>query len=512
MTLHSLLPQAVRRPARLAAALVSVCVASASSTWAEPPLPATAPALNRALDTEAAFLASRRPVTLQEALALAAKDSRDLAQAKATAAQVAAKARQVFSAILPELSLGATYVRTSAEQKFDFASFAPAFEGSIAAAIAGAGPAYGIGAAPNPAVVEAVTRQYSDELVAQSKPTVLVARDSLYGTLLLQQVLFAPQFFLLPAAAEAEEAAHLGALEAREQVLLGVARVYLALEGLAQLEDAAEDAEAVALGRERDARSQADIGVATELAVLRARSETAQARATRATLAGQRMSLLAMLEALVGSPVRPKDGESTVVSVTPSPEEDQPWERTALVRSSAKALTSQRRFNTFDRLAWLPTVVLQGKGSYNSNQGFAGTNLVFDGIVAAQWTLYDRGQRYVALHENDAKTAEAVARLEGQRAKARATWLGARASLEAAAVALLEAEAQATLAARAQRQVASAFKAGFSTSLEVSDIDAKRFFAASALANARAQLELKKVELAAAEGRLAEALGVPPDR
>jgi outer membrane protein TolC len=249
----------------------------------------------------------------------------------------------------------------------------------------------------------------------------------------------------------------------------------------------------------------------TDLAVLRARSETAQARATLATLSGQRVALLALLEALVGTPVRPEDGSPTHVEVTASPEENLPWERTYLVRSSTVGLTVQERFNTFDRLSWMPTVLAQGKGSYNSNKGFAATNFIFDGIIAAQWTLYDRGQRYAALHENDAKTAEARAKLEGQRAKAKATWIGAKTNLEAARVTLQEAEAQAALASRAQRQVESAFKAGFSTNLEVSDVDNKRFFAASAAANARAQLEIRKVELAAAEGRLADVMGVPPE-
>ena len=46
------------------------------------------------------------------------------------------------------------------------------------------------------------------------------------------------------------------------------------------------------------------------------------------------------------------------------------------------------------------------------------------------------------------------------------------------------------------------------TALELSDIDNKRFLAASAAAQARSQVELRKVELAAAEGRLAKLLGL----
>ncbi len=477
---------------------------------AEPPVPA-APPLNAAVDAERAFLAGRRVVSLKEALTLADKNSTDLAAARASAGQVAAKAGLVYSALLPEISVSASYVHTTAEQKFDFSAFAPAFEGVIAAAINGAGPAYGNPTPANQDVVNAVAKGFSDQLVKNSQPTVIVGANSLYGTVLVQQVLFSPQFFLLPAAGESKEAARLGAAEAREQILLAVAKLYLGIEGLAQIETAARDAEQVALKRERDAKNQQQLGVATDIAVLRAQSETAQARSTLATLSGQRVALLALLEALVGEAVRPPENAPTKLEVTAGDEAASPWSQTYLIRSSEMAVTVQGRFNTFDRIAWMPSLVAQAKGSYNSNKGFANTNFIFDGIIAAQWTLYDRGQRYATLHENDEKTVELRSKLEGARTRARATWVGAKTNLEAARVALEQAEAQAALATRAQKQVESAYQAGFSTNLEVTDIDSKRFLAESAAANARAQVELRKVELAAAEGRLAELVGLPKE-
>ncbi|HEY1088501.1 MAG TPA: TolC family protein [Archangium sp.] len=459
-------------------------------------------------DLEAAYLATRKPVSMVEALKLAEQKSQDLAAAKAAAEQVAAKARLVFSSVLPEITVSGSYVHTTAEQKFDPSAFLDAFEGVIRASIAGTGPAYGFPVAPNEQVVNGVTQGFRDGASSGLQPTTIVARNSFYGTLLVTQTLFAPQMFLLPAADQSKQAARYGQLEAREQVLLNVARLYLAVEGLKSIEDAARDAEQVALKRERDAKNQQQLGVATDIAVLRAQSETAQARSTLATLQGQRVAMLAMLEALVGEPIRPIDGEPTRFDVTASEESSSPWDRTYAVRANRSGLESLETFNRFDRLAWLPSVVAQAKGSYNSNKGFAGTNFIFDGIIAAQWTLYDRGQRYVTMHENDAKTAEGRAKYEAARAKARAGWIGAKTNLVAAQVALQQAESQASLASRAQKQIDSAYQAGFSTSLEVSDIDSKRFFAMSAAAQARAQLEVRKVELAAAEGRLAEVIGL----
>lgn len=478
----------------------------ASVTWAQVPMPSQVPSTS--IDLESAYLATRKPMSMVDALKLAEHKSYDLAAARAAAQQVVAKAKLVFSAALPEITANVSYVRTTAEQKFDPSGFLSAFQGVIDASIRGTGPAYGLQAMPNEQVIGSIQDNFAAGMADGLKPTTIVATNSLYGNLLVSQTLFSPQMLLIPVAEQATEAARYGSLEAREQVLLGVARLYLGIEGLASMQEAAKDAEGVALRRERDASAQQQMGVATDIAVFRAQSETAQARATLATLQGQRVALLAMLEALVGEPVRPVDGEPTHFAVTAREETKTPWEDTYAVKANQYGVMSQETFNRFDRLSWLPSVVAQAKGSYNSNQGFAGTNFIFDAIVAAQWTLFDRGQRYATLHENDAKTLEARAKYEGARAKAKANWFGAKSNLAAAEVALKQSEAQAQLATRAQKQIDSAFQAGFSTSLEVSDIDSKRFFAMSAAAQSRAQLEVRKVELAAAEGRLATLLGL----
>ncbi len=487
---------------RLFVLLMSV----AAYAHAEVPRPAEIP--QAAVDLEAAFSASRKPVTLKEALVLADRQSSDLKAARASAEQVAAKSRAVLGAVLPEITASVSYVHTTAEQKFDPSMFVQAFEGVIDASIRGAGPSYGIPAMPNEQALAAVKQGFTDAITGELKPTTIVARNSLYGNLIVTQTLFTPQMFLLPAADQAEAAAKAGAQEAREQVLLNVARLYLGIEGLGAIAVAAKDAEQVALKRERDALAQSQLGMTTDIALLRAQSETAQARATLATVQGQKVALLAMLEALVGEPIRPVSGEPTRVEVQAGMEADSPWEATFLVRANRLGVESLETFNRYDRISWLPSVIAQAKGSYNSNKGFANTNWMFDGVLAAQWTLFDRGARLVELNTNDAKTVEARAKFEASRARARATWLGAKMNLTAAEVALTQAEAQSQLAERAQRQIGSAYEAGAATSLEVSDIDSKRFFAASSAAQARSQLEVRKVELAAAEGRLAEVIGV----
>ena len=489
--------------------LAAVTVAVTSLAQPQPaltPPSSTSPGVQRALDTEQAFVAGRRQVTMKEALTLAEQKNPDLQAARTSIAIAAANTRKAIAIALPELSLNASYVHTSVAQEFKAKDSAKAqADGTIGLVNYLSQTFTGM---PASEAQLAPLRAQQDAALANVQDIVIVARNSVYGSLLLSQVLFSPNFFLLPAAWEGGEAAKLGTLEAREQILLAVARVYLGLEGIGQIEQAAREAEQVALKREKDAKAQASAGTSTEIAVLRAQSETAQARSLLVQLSGQRVALMALLEALVGEPVRPMEKEPTHFEVTAGKDEDAPWERSYGLKAQAVGLKIQERISSVDKLTWLPTVVAQAKGSYNSNRGFAGTNFIFDGIIAAQWTLYDRGTRYANLRENDAKVLQQRAQFEAASAKAKANWIGAKTNLDAAAVALEQAEAQATLATRAQKQVGAAYEAGLTTSLEVSDVDNKRFLAASSAAQSRAQLEIRKVELAAAEGRLATLLGL----
>ena len=438
---------------------------------ANPPAPVLAPAPD-----------TLRTVTLREALALAARQSPEVASARAQASVVAIGVRRAWTAWQPEVTLSAQFVHSSAEAQLDLGQFVQLVGG-----------VYNL-------------RPVNPQLIPP--PVTIAAENSRYATAQISQPLFTPAgVFLLGPAKAGAEAAERGALEAREQVLLGVARTYLGLQGISRLMDAAREAETVALQREREAKSQLEVGMTVEAALLRAQAETAQARVQLAQLSGQYAQLLALLGALVGEPVRPSALEATPGLVWELPAEDaRPWEDTYAVRSAAKAVQASEGKVTYDRFAWLPSVAAIARGNYNSNVGFTGQNTSYELMVAASMPLYDRGQRYAQLREDEARLAQARAQYESARSRSRASWVAARANLEASQAALVQAEAQAQFAARVQQQVSAAYKAGVATSLELSDADTRRFLAASAAAQARATVEVRRAELAAAAGRIASSL------
>src|SRR5512140_1532029 len=412
----------------------------------------------------------RRKVSLREALQLAAKQGPDIAAARAQAAVVRAGVEQAWTAWQPDISASGTFDHTSAPASLNFGDLAT-----------------GLGL-PRPA----------------NAPTiVIVAPNSRFGTLQIAQPLLTPQGLFAPGIANAAaEAAARGADEQREQVLLAVARTYLNLQALEGLLNAAREAEQVALRREQDARAQISAGTAVELALLRAQTETANARVQIANFEGNNQSLWPLLEALTGERVEPLPfGAPQEIPELPATEAE-PWENSYAVKSAAAAVIAAERATRLDRFAWLPTVSAVARGNYNSNGGFAGTNTSYDLILNVNLPLYDRGQRYAQLHEDEARLQEAQAQLASARARARATWDGARGNLSSAQVALRQATIQAELAAKTQQQVDASYRAGVATSLDLSDADQRKFLAQSAAAQARTEVEVRKAELAVAAGSL----------
>ncbi|HET7785082.1 MAG TPA: TolC family protein [Myxococcales bacterium] len=402
----------------------------------------------------------RRKVSLREALQLAAKQGPDVAAARAQAAVVHAGVEKAWTAWQPDLSATGTFDHTSAPAE-------------IPAGVLG----------PN--------------------PITIVAPNTRLGTLQIAQPLLSPQGIFLPGIANAaSEAAARGADEQREQILLAVARTYLNLQALEGLLNAAREAEQVALRREQDARAQISAGTAVELALLRAQTETANARVQIANFEGNNQSLWPLLEALTGERVEPLPFGAAQEIPEVRQDEAEPWENSHAVKSAIAAVVAAERSTRLDRFAWLPSVAAVARGNYNSNSGFAGTSTSYDLILNVTVPLYDRGQRYAQLHEDEARLQEAQAQLASARARARATWEGARGNLSSAQVALQQATIQAELAAKTQQQVDASYRAGVATSLDLSDADQRKFLAQSAAAQARTEVEVRKAELAVAAGSL----------
>jgi len=403
----------------------------------------------------------RRRATIREALQLTAKQGPDVAVARAQAAIVEASVKRAWTTWQPNIVATGTYDHTSAPSSIPAGSLGPGSPG-----------------------------------------VTLVATNSRYATFQVTQPFLTPQGLFLPGIANKNaEAADRNADENREQILLSTARTFLSLQGLEGLLEAARELEKVSLQREQDARARIAAGTEVEIALLRAQSDTAQARAQIANRQGQIDTLLPLLEALTGEAIEPEPAR--VIELPPLGEETaQPWENAYAVKSAIAFADASRKSVTLAQFLWLPSVSGSFRENYTSNGGFAEKNWTNDLLLNISVPLYDSGIRYAQLAEDRARLAQAQAQLASVRARARASWLAARANLAATAAVVQQSEAQFQFASRTQVQVTASYRAGVSTSLDQQAADQQRFEAQSNVAQARAELEIRKAELAATVGML----------
>src|SRR2546425_11178837 len=404
----------------------------------------------------------RRKISLKEAMQLTVKQGPDVAAARALAEITRANIRKAWTNWQPNVVATGQFDRTSA-----------------------------------PSIISGASLGLPSDVV-------LVGRHSWYGTFQITQPLLTPQGLFQPGVANsAAEAADFTADQTREQIVLSVAQAYFVLQGLDGQIDAAREAERVALRREQDAKARIAAGTDVEIALLRAQTETAQARSQIASLQGQKDSTLPQLEALVGEAIEPQTAR--VEDFGPIAQESaQPWENTYSGKSAIASAVSADRSVRLAYFLWMPSVSGSFKENYNSNGGFAEKNWSNDLIVNVSIPIYDQGLRYAQLAQDRARLSQAQALLASARAQARSSWLGARANLDAQQAVLQQSVAQEQLAIRTQVQVEASYRAGVSTSLDLSVADQQKFAAQSTRAQAQAALEIRRAELAAAAGRLYE--------
>jgi outer membrane protein len=412
-----------------------------------------------------------RRVSLQEALQLAAKQGPDVAAARAQAAIAHAQVDRAWTAWQPDAVVNGQYDHTNGVAAVDFRPLlAP-----LGLPLNSFGP----------------------------QPLTIVAQNNWNGFAQITQPIFTPQgAFGIGAARSGAEAADRGADQAREQILLSVARAYLGLQGLEGLLQAARDAEKVALRREDDAKARINAGTDVEIGLLRAQSETAGARVQIANIVGQQQNLLPLLEALTGENIAPVVFGQAPGLPLPPESSTEPWEDSYSVRSALLQVSAQAQSKRVSEFGWLPSVSAVAKESYTSNEGFVGKNWTYDLMINASLPVWDRGVRLAQLHEDDARLQQAQANLASARARAKADWVGSKANLIAAQAVLDQTISQEQVATRAQVQVEASARAGVATSLDLSDADQRKFAAQSAAAQARTALEVRKAEIAASVGRL----------
>lgn len=407
---------------------------------------------------------------LDEALKVAKERNLDLKVAQARLAQAREVSRKVWAGYLPQVSVGGSYTRNSAEAKIQLPTGYYIRNVGMPQ-----GPVRGDPSQPytpdNPP-----GDQTTYILFPSGYADVVIQRqDQLGGQAQVSQALIAP--VLWPAIQNAylgEEVASLNVENGRREVLFAVAQLYYGAAGLKERVKVQQRLLEITRQHEKDAQVRVEAGAVAQAALLRAQIDRAKAEQDLKRVENSYLSAKIALAGLLDRDDRFE------VDLPPAPQlpADVSGLEDAAVRdrpdvAAAKVgvrLAEGQRMVSF--MKYLPNVGVSGAYRLANVSGFTGQYDSWAITLGLNWTLLDGGLREAELRESFAKISEAEANRLSLERKARDEVARAKLDLESARSNMTKAAEQVKLARQNSELVNVAYREGNVTYLEVEDANA----------------------------------------
>jgi outer membrane protein TolC len=407
--------------------------------------------------------AAAEPLTLEQAIRLAAERNEAplAAQQRAEAADArVARARAFF---FPELTLNGAYTRRLRES----------------------------------------VRQVGGET------TVIQRYNALGASATARMTLFDARGFPLYRAARLEgDAARLDARESRRLVAFEAADAFLATLGAQQVFEAAARRLDFARQSLQDAQARAQAGLASTNDVTRAELEAASAEvqlaATRGDAQTSRIELgYLLVTPSIESPLTVPEGLLAEAARTPT---ERPAFAEGAVNRRLDILSAQLRVKSQEASAkeplarLLPVLGVSGQYRFTNEQGLAGNS--GDGALQVDltWTLFDGGERYAERDERVALARAAALEATALTRRVDVDIQRAQVALDNAQASLKQSELAAQQARKNAEETGILYRQGLSTALTVADASLRLFEAEVAQVRTRYALGLALLDLRAAVG------------
>jgi outer membrane protein TolC len=413
----------------------------------------------------AILLAQAQPVlTLEQAYREAQANNLDLKVTHARLAQVDELSAKVWSAYLPQVSVGGNYTLNTADVGFTFPT-AP-------------------GQPPGPTI----QIQKKHAFAAQAQ---------------LLQALIVPELWpTIHNASLAEHAAEQITGYTRLEILFATAQLYYATEAFREAIAVQDELLEVNRQHEKDASARFDAGTVTKVAVLRAQIERAKSEQdvlrTRTAYEAARLALATWLNRKpdfdVVRPAEPAAPASLeqLVSVSTEKRLDVQASKTNL-----EIAEGQKKANYYE---YLPTLVGMGRYQVANVTGFTGRNDTYIAALNLNWNLYDGGLREAKIRESRAKVVEYQNTLLSAQNNARKEVETAWLDRDSAVANKVKAEEQARLARENAQLVKNSFDAGVASYLEVEDANSAMHGADLTLISETLSAQLATLKVAKAAG------------
>ena len=398
------------------------------------------------------------PLTLPEALALAARNNERSGIAQARVDRARAIRREAYATLLPDVNVTGTFTRRSEE----------------------------------------VTRTIDeDEVVVQ-------AVNAVSGLATVDATLLDVRAFPVARSATRNlEAQEHASAEIRRTLAYDVAETFFSVLSAERLRDAASRRIEVAQATVSDARIRMEAGLASSNDLTRSDLELATARLSLTQAESLVRTERLSLGYLIGAPA---DRPLAEPGPEPTEGEAEALERLA-VESRADLRELQLRAEALrllalePRLRFIPTLGLRGTYRGTNEAGLSGRDTDWNVAALFSWEVFDGGVRYAQAAAREAEYREALLEADALKRQIGLEVRTARTDLETARAALEQAEVRARVAEQNAREVRVRYSEGLATALEQADATASAFEASAELARQRFALGVARLSLSQALGR-----------
>ncbi|HZI64142.1 MAG TPA: TolC family protein [Thermoanaerobaculia bacterium] len=402
------------------------------------------------------------PLTLAQALELAARHNETPHIAAARLERAEAVRREAIATLLPALTLTSSYTRRARE----------------------------------------VTRIVDDE------EFVIQARGAESHQAVADATVFdARAFPLVRAASRDLEAQRLESAELVRDLSFDVAEAFFAVLSAERLRAAAGRRIQVAEATVSDASIRRDAGLANLNDVTRSELELAAARLALTQAENLAANARLSLGFLIGVPAMGPLAEPGAEAETP-PAAGELEQRALAGRADLQAREERAAallaLSREPLMRSVPALGVRGTFRQTNETGLSGREQDWNVAATLTWELFDGGERYAQADQRRAEHREAVLQTEALRRLIGLEVRTALADLETAQGALGQAEVQARVAAQNAEEVADRFSNGLATALERAD-------AAVAAFEADVEVERQRFALRLAELALERAVGGAPE-
>lgn len=409
------------------------------------------------------------PLTLAEALALAAQNNERSGIARARVDRARAIRREAYATLLPDVNVTGTFTRRSEE----------------------------------------VTRTIDDDEVT------VQALNALSGVATVDATLLDVRAFPLARSATRNlEAQENASAEIRRTLAYDVAETFFSVLSAERLREAASRRIEVAQATVSDARIRMEAGLASSNDLTRSELELATARLSLTQAESLARTERLSLAYLIGAPA---DRPLAEPGAEPTAGDAEALERLA-VESRADLRELQLRAEALrllalePRLRFVPTLGLRGTYRGTNEAGLSGRETDWNVAALFSWEVFDGGVRYAQAAAREAEYREALLAADALRRQIGLEVRTARTDLETARAALEQAEVRARVAEQNAREVRVRYSEGLATALEQADATASAFEASAELARQRFALGVARLSLSQALGRWPADASHPSER